>query len=149
MKYLVFSNMPYISKSCCNAPLCSMSDNYIDMQLLPDVGYCKLIKLALDFQSGSHFDRRERKVKESYKIDYRRITAFRVQVDENQSPGLFSIDGEKYEAKVLQARVMPRSAVVFAQNVQQDLFSYIDEETTSKIVHNEQQQYIYQNENQH
>jgi hypothetical protein len=41
--------MAYLSKSYNSAPLSKIDDGYIDYQALEDTGYCKLIKVGLDF----------------------------------------------------------------------------------------------------
>ena len=57
-----------------------------------------MVSLAWNFSAGDHFDKRNKRVKDGCKLEYKKIRAFRLEPNPNY-PGIFSIDGEEYPAQ--------------------------------------------------
>jgi hypothetical protein len=67
----------------------------------------------LNCESGNQFDKENKKIKEGFKFEWDKIKSFRLEPN-GDDVGVFGIDGEKYDAQRIQARVSDRKILAFA-----------------------------------
>ncbi|EDK31399.2 diacylglycerol kinase (macronuclear) [Tetrahymena thermophila SB210] len=114
-KYFMIMNVPLITQKDLNAPNAHINDGFMDLQYLESSkGWGQLVKYALNFQSGSHFDKKTQLPASGQKFTYKRVKAFRLQSVNQQDLGLLSIDGESYTSDVIQGRILPSILKVFS-----------------------------------
>ncbi|KAL4470090.1 hypothetical protein ABPG72_008749 [Tetrahymena utriculariae] len=114
-KYLMIMNVPLITAKDLNAPNAHINDGFMDLQYLESSkGWGQLVKYALTFQSGSHFDKKTQLPAQGQKFTYKKIKAFRLQSVNQQDLGLLSVDGESYSSDVIQGRILPHILKVFS-----------------------------------
>jgi diacylglycerol kinase family enzyme len=111
--FLCICNGPYLSEDFNSTPLADYTDGFNDLVTFhgaSNTGRVKLAKFLLNAPKGKHV--RDGQVVSNTGAKYEKIKAFRLD-PQGPTKGIFSIDGERYDAQKLQGWVWEKSLVVF------------------------------------
>ena len=65
----------------------------------------QLTKYLLSSDSGSHFDIEQGKQAAGFDFDFQKVKSFRIEPLDPNEPGIYGIDGERYESQKIQAGI--------------------------------------------
>jgi len=110
--YLVVQNIPYLDGASKGAPLAEFDDGYNHLLHVSGTKNSRksLLNILLKLEDGLFEGDQPAK---STGLGFEKIKAFRF---EPNSGGYFSIDGERYDAKKIQAYVLEKSLTIYATN---------------------------------
>lgn len=101
-KYFLISNASNISKNIRASPLSIMDDELMEFQLIDSKSWWSMCSHCIVFSQGNHFDSKKKIVKKKYNINFQKIKYFKLKThNPNNKLGIFSLDGERYDATVL------------------------------------------------
>ncbi|EAR84842.1 diacylglycerol kinase (macronuclear) [Tetrahymena thermophila SB210] len=112
--FFYLSNLPWVSEQYQSFPLAVVDDGLFDLiYLTNEQSRFQMIKTALALDNGSFFDKEKQTVAKGYDLKYQKVRSIRIEPINPSKSGLYSIDGERYQAEPLQGTVLPKILSVF------------------------------------